>query len=145
MSSSFTKITDLATPYEGGVEKTKCSYRHKAEFSKPRDPKKNKNHLVTARCCKVICLLIMIPVYISSFFTQIRLGFNPFAVFATYYSLWGISFALVSQIFSIIAIHREGWFKTAYITTEISYAVNSFIMIGFWFVLMPSLFARGMM
>ena len=49
-----------------------------------------------------------------------------------YYSLWGATLALISMIFSIVAIYKESWFRAAYISVEISYAVNTTIMIIFW-------------
>jgi hypothetical protein len=37
----------------------------------------------------------------------------------------------------IIACNRDGWFRFAYISTEISYAVNWIVVIIFWGVLVP--------
>lgn len=48
---------------------------------------------------------------------------------------------MVSHLFSWIACNNEGWFKLAYISTEISYAVNSVIMIIFWGILWPMMIA----
>lgn len=44
---------------------------------------------------------------------------------------------MLSHIFSIIACNHEGWFRTAYIATEVSYAANTLIVIVFWLVLWP--------
>lgn len=46
---------------------------------------------------------------------------------------------MFAQIFSILACNYEGWFKAAYITTEISFAANFLIVIVFWTVLWPGL------
>ena len=57
-----------------------------------------------------------------------------------FYSLWGSTIAFLSQIFSIRACNHEGWFKIAYISTEISFAVNTTVMIIFWGVLWPMMY-----
>lgn len=41
------------------------------------------------------------------------------------------------MIFSIVAIYKESWFRAAYISVEISYAVNTTIMWIFWIILWP--------
>jgi len=55
----------------------------------------------------------------------------------SFYSLWGTTIALFTHIASILACNYEGWFKFAYIATEISYAVNTVIVIFFWCILFP--------
>ncbi len=82
-------------------------------------------------------MIAMIFIYFFFVIVNIAQQFNPLSVIITYYSLWGATLALLAQIFSMIACNREGWFKIAYITTEISYAVNTTIVIVFWFILWP--------
>lgn len=53
--------------------------------------------------------------------------------------------ALLSLIFSMIACHFEGWFRIAYISTEISFSVNTTIMLIFWLLLWPIMTAAGML
>merc|ERR1711998_707969 len=53
------------------------------------------------------------------------------------YSLWGATTSLFSMLFSIVAIYKESWFRTAFISVEISYAVNTTIMWVFWIILWP--------
>jgi hypothetical protein len=60
-----------------------------------------------------------------------------------YYSLWGASTALFSLIFSIVAMYKESWFRVAFISVEISYAVNFTIMWIFWLILWPGLIKSG--
>ena len=67
---------------------------------------------------------------------------NPFFALG-FYSLWGSFIALGSHIFSIIACNRDGWFKVAYISTEISYAVNWIVVLIFWLYLVPVGLQRG--
>jgi hypothetical protein len=90
-----------------------------------------------ARCIKVILTVLNFVMYFFFVFGNIAQGYNPLGVIAVYYSLWGCTFAFGSHICSMIACHREGWFKAAYILTEISFAVNSVIMIVFWLILWP--------
>jgi hypothetical protein len=77
----------------------------------------------------IINICLTVPIFLSN-------QSNPFWAFG-FYSLWGSAIALVSQICSIIACNRDGWFKVAYISTEISYAVNWIVVIIFWCVLVP--------
>lgn len=64
-------------------------------------------------------------------------GFNGFKVTLYYYSLWGIVVALVSLAMSMIATCFEGWYRPAYILTEIAWSVNLTIMFVFWLLLFP--------
>lgn len=139
MSSYFKRVTDIAS-FEGGSD---CKYRHKCDFAKPRSPRLNQTALNSSRWCKFILMFLLILMYCTMFYQQMALDYNPWMVFLTYYSLWGIALAMFAQLFSIIACYRDGWFKTAYITTEISYAVNSFIMVGFWGILLPRLLSMA--
>lgn len=83
----------------------------------------------------ILNVMLNVPIFLSNHNNPLwALGF---------YSLWGSTFALVSLILSIVACHREGWFRTAYITTEISYSVNWVILILFWGILVPVGFARA--
>lgn len=70
---------------------------------------------------------------------------NCFCVYISYYSAWGAWLAFGAHIFSIIACNREGWFRTAYIANEISFAVNSVIMLLFWLILWPWMSEMGML
>lgn len=136
MFSAFRLMSDIAS-LEGGSDST-CKYRYKCNFDQPRSGRLNKGTLKGTRVCKVILLVLLIAFYIMSFIGQILVNYNPIAVTLTYYSMWGILLALFAQIFSMIACTREGWFKIAYITTEIAYAVNAFIMLAFWVILIPN-------
>lgn len=53
--------------------------------------------------------------------------------------------AVISLIFSMLACHFEGWFKLAYITTEISFSINTTIVILFWGLLWPLMTSLGML
>ena len=54
-----------------------------------------------------------------------------------FYSLWGSTIAFLAHLSSIKAMSQEGWFKFAYISTEISFAINTTVMIIFWGILWP--------
>lgn len=127
----FTKLTDTAD----------CKYRSKCNFAKPRSPRLNTNHLQCARCIKAL-FLFMLGLFIwFAVYAQYQVGgVHGFLVPVTFYSYWGIISAFIAQLFSAIACHREGWFKTAYIATEISYGINTMIMFFFWLILIPTLF-----
>jgi len=76
--------------------------------------------------------------YMFFVLTNLAQQYNPFTVTLFYYSLWGACTALLSMVFSIIAIRRESWFRVAYISVEISYAVNTTIICVFWLILWPT-------
>lgn len=90
-------------------------------------------------------LLIDIWLLYYSFNFQGTEGFNPISVFIAYYSCWGALIATEAMILSMIATHFEGWFKLAYITTEISFSVNTTIMLIFWLLLWPLMSSMGML
>lgn len=58
-----------------------------------------------------------------------------------FYSLWGTTSALIALLSSVIAMDTEGWFKFAYIATEVSYAINVVVFLIFWIVLWPMVLA----
>lgn len=128
MSAVYKRLTDTQS----------CGYRNKCNFDQPRSGRFNKNHLQGARCIKALTLGFLIVCSGYSMYSQYLIEFNPILVSITFYSYWGMLSALFSQLFSIIACNREGWFKTAYLATEFSYAVNTMVMFFFWVILMPN-------
>jgi len=93
----------------------------------------NKTHLRCARLIEAILvffnILLNIPIILTNG------GAIMYAM--AFYSLWGSTFAFVSHLASIIAMDYEGWFKFAYITTELSYAINVIVVFVFWVILWP--------
>ena len=133
--------------FEGGETKKRstASFRNKCDFDKPRNPRYNTNHLQIARVFKIILLIVDIFLVTYSWNYQKTVGFEPIQVFFAYYSCWGALIAVASLIFSILATHFEGWFSIAYITTEISFSVNTTIMLIFWLILWPVMSSLGML
>lgn len=130
-------ISSIEEEYEGG---SNLSYRLKCNFDKPRQGSRlNKNHMQCARCVKAILVLGNFVLFIPFVAMQLYTGYNPLPVIISYYSPWGQISAFLAHIFSIIACNRDGWFRTAYIMTEIAYAINAVIMIIFWGILWPVL------
>jgi len=43
------------------------------------------------------------------------------------------------MVLSIIACNRNGWYRAAYIATEIAFAINVFVMPAFWLILWPGM------
>jgi len=41
------------------------------------------------------------------------------------------------MVLSMIACHRVGWYRVAYIATEIAFSINAFVMPAFWTFLWP--------
>lgn len=137
MFGLFSRVTDSSDAFEGGSSSS-LRYRHKCNFDKPRPGSRlNKNHMQCARCVKALLVVVNALMNFLFIFANIAQGYNPLSVIIVYYSLWGCMWALFSHIFSMIACNREGWFRVAYITTEISFAVNSVIMLVFWIILWP--------
>jgi len=97
------------------------------------------NHLICGRVINAILLFFLIIMYMFFVLTNLAQQYNPFTVTLFYYSLWGACLALLSMIFSIIAIRRESWFRVAYISVEISYAANTTILWVFWLILWPNM------
>ena len=134
--SQFNKITYTKPACEGGEEvkpKSNASYRHKANFGTPRNPRLNQRHLFGARA---ICILLCIANVIINIPIMLTNATNPLYALA-FYSLWGTTTAFVAHVFGIVASNHEGWFKTAYIATEISYSVNIIVVLVFWLILWP--------
>lgn len=61
----------------------------------------------------------------------------------SYYTSWGLHWAFIALVFGMLACHFEGWFRIAYITTEIALAVNQTIMILFWLLIYPAMWSLG--
>lgn len=94
---------------------------------------------------KIILLFADLFILYYSWGYQGSLGFNPISVFVAYYSCWGALIAVSALIYSMLACHYEGWFKLAYLTTEISFSVNMTIMLIFWLLLWPIMSSLGML
>jgi len=47
------------------------------------------------------------------------------------------------MLFSVFAIYRESWFRTAFISVEVSYSLNFTIMWIFWGVIWPVMMKGG--
>merc|ERR1711934_757805 len=129
MSSYFQRVTPDDSAFEGGEgkakERTKCSYRDKCDFDVPRGGRLNKNTLQCTRCIKAVLMILNILQYSTVLLSNITTSVNPIANALQTYSIWGILFAFVAQILSILACNYEGFFRIAYIVTEMSLAVNS--------------------
>lgn len=93
----------------------------------------NKNHLLGSKFVCVILLIVNFIINIPIFMSNAT---NPLYALA-FYSLWGTTTAFLAIIFSCLAMSYEGWFKIAFITTEISYSVNIIVVFVFWLVLWP--------
>ena len=147
--SNFKKITETENKMviqEGGEEgkkKSECAYREKCNFEKGRNGRYNENQMYCARVIKAVLVIVNIFVYLIFILMNLLQKYNPLQVIIIYYSLWGATIAMVSHIFSIIACNHEGWFKLAYISTEISYAVNTLILIVFWLILWPMIVSQA--
>lgn len=108
-----------------------AKYRDKGNFDTPRNPRLNKNHLQCARCVNIVLVTLNV---IINLVVMVQNSANPLFAFA-FYSLWGSTLAFMAHIFSLKACNSDGWFRIAYITTEISFAVNTTVMIIFWGIL----------
>lgn len=150
MSSFFQRLTSGSTEYDGG-NKMPVSYRNKCNFDQPKKLGRfNKNQLQGARCIKA--LLVFANIFINIWYISNNVkampekaAWNVFCVTVSFYSLWGSTIAFVAHITSILACNKEGWFRIAYIANEISFAVNSVIMIIFWCLLWPLMSHIGML
>lgn len=139
----FKKVIDSEKQMcEGGEEKkirSDASYRDKANFDTPRSSRFNKSHLrwqrITGALLITINMIITIPILY-------RNKAEPLWFFA-FYSFWGSTTAFLALISSTVAMDTEGWFKFAFILTEISYAVNIMVTILFWIVLWPLTLANA--
>lgn len=135
---------------KGAVIQSQLHYRSKCNFDKSRSGRLNKNHLQAARCIKAVIMIAnlginMWCIYNNASMAPDHMAWNVFAVTISYYSVWGSTIALIAHVTSIIACNKEGWFKTAYMANEISFAVNSVIMIIFWCLLWPLMSHLGML
>lgn len=145
MSEKFSKVNYVQKiSCEGGATdkvKSNASYRSKANFDTPRSPRFNKGHLKIQR---IIGILLIIANIIINIPILLRNVSNPLWALA-FYSLWGSGTAFMALISSTIAMDTEGWFKFAFIMTEISYAVNVIVVIIFWTVLWPMTLSQAEM
>jgi len=138
MSELFNKVDDgEKISCEGGAKtekvKSNASYRAKCNFDTPRSTRFNKGHLKCSRLFGALLVSINIVMNVPIFINN---SMSPFYAMA-FYSLWGSFTALVALLSSTIAMDTEGWFKFAYIMTEISFAVNIIVVLIFWLVLWP--------
>ena len=126
---------------EGGTESAKvksdATYRAKCNFDMPRSPRFNKGHLKCQRLfgafLVTINLAMSIPLFISNA--------SGLLYALAFYSIWGTMSALIALLSSVIAMDTEGWFKFAYIATEVSFAINIVVFLIFWIVLWPMVLA----
>lgn len=110
-----------------------------ANFDKSRYQRLNKNHLTCGRLLNVILLIFLIITYVEVMLANIAQQYNPLTVILFYYSGWGVTVALFSMIFSIIAAYKKNWFRLAYISVEVSYAINTTVFLAFWLIIWPKL------
>ena len=114
-------------------------YKKKAKFHKSRYSKLNTNHIVCARFIKAVLLIVAFLWWVLTMGMQVAQNFNPLDVQIYYYSLWGLLISIVSMVMSIVAVYKEGWYRSAFISCEISFAANLVIVILFWGVLWPEI------
>lgn len=80
----------------------------------------------------MIILIVNLYFIIAVFQPGGSSGKDPVGLLLGAYSCWGINSAFLSQLFSALACHYEGWFKLAYIASEISLSINIVVVILFW-------------
>lgn len=132
MSSILTNATDKDCAYEGGLNRSNAKYRVKCNFAEGRGGRLNKNQLQCARGFKVFLMIFNMWIILTCWDEKMNAGRKAFDIMFGTYSCWGVQLALYSQIASALACNYEAWFKPAYILTELSFAVNTVIMILFW-------------
>lgn len=81
---------------------------------------------------KAILMILNALAYISCFDESVVGTKKPFDLYFGTYSMWGVNMAFLSQVFSILACYYEGWFRLAYIATELSFSVNTIVVLIYW-------------
>jgi len=123
--------------FEGGEApekvKSNASFRAKCNFDTPRSPRFNRGHLKCQRLFGAFLVSVNLAMNIPIFLQNVG---NIFWALG-FYSLWGTMSTLIALLSSTIAMDTEGWFKFAYIMTEISFSINLVVVLVFWIILWP--------
>lgn len=94
----------------------------------------SKSHLQCFRLLSLLFLAIEVTIFIVSFPVNTMMGQPPLEALVFYYSFWACWIAIISKVLFIIGTFKKSWTKPAFLSVEISLAVNIVVVIFFWSV-----------